>query len=528
MADDGIFSRIGKAFRTGGVLPGDPGTVDQAADEGGIEKARAVPTKAIGSSMTALGGESYYAERRLNLNGQQRWNVYEDMTRDVAIIAAGLRLIVGLLANAVWTVNPPDDVPEGRKTEAQKWADLLYEIIFDMTSSWSTVVRKVALFRFAGFSLMEWTAKRREDGAIGLLDIEHRPQRTISRWLRDPSGTVIAVKQRTFGKGDVEIPRSKLVYAVDDTLTDEPEGIGLFRHLAPTADRLREFLELEEAGFVTDLRGIPVARAPLGELKKEVEAAGDKGSPERAEAETRRQAMLRPMREFIEKHVRNKQTGVLLPSDTYISEGDKGNTQTSVPKWAIDLLNGESQAFEAVAAAIKEMKQDLARLIGVEHLLLGSDGAGSLALARSKIGMLALTISSTLQELVEVFDRDIIAPVAELNGVPDDVCPQMGVNEISDRDIEQLLDALSKLATAGAPMMPDDPAVGEVYDMLGLTRPPERGTEADLSLNPKRNDPKDPNKSIDGNPEDKPVADTAKARVIKSRRRRPRPAPPQG
>lgn len=147
---------------------------------------------------------------------------------------------------------------------------------------------------------------------------------------------------------------------------------------------------------------------------------------------------------------------------------------------------------------------------------LGADGSGSLALARSKVGTFYLTVTSTLLDLCEIYDRDILAPLAELNGWPPELCPQMGVNEISDRDIEQVLDALAKLAQAGAPMMPDDPAVGEIYDLLGLTRPPERGDDMDLSLNPGRTDPakKDPDKPMENNPED----EVAKARVLRSRR----------
>src|SRR3546814_7164485 len=68
---------------------------------------------------------------------------------------------------------------------------------------------------------------------------------------------------------------------------------------------------------------------------------------------------------------------------------------------------------------------------------------------------------------------------------------------------------------AGAPMMPDDPAVGEIYDLLGLTRPPERMEDMDLSLNPGRGDPgkPDPDDDMEDNPED----ELAKRRVLRSR-----------
>ena len=107
-------------------------------------------------------------------------------------------------------------------------------------------------------------------------------------------------------------------------------------------------------------------------------------------------------------------------------------------------------------------------------------------------------------------------PLADLNGLPEELRPQMGVNEISDRDIEQVADTLAKLANAGAPMMADDPAVGEIYDLLGLTRPEPRVDEMDLSLNPRRKEPApaDPDDDLEDNPED----GLTKVRVLRSRR----------
>jgi hypothetical protein len=486
---------------------------------------RSAPTETIGSSRTTGGimtgegaGTFDEPDRLVNITGPRRFDEYDRLVRDISIIGAGVRLFLNLISNAVWTINPPDNLNDADTATAQGYADQAYAMIYDMTTSWSQVVRKTAAFRLHGFTIQEWTAKKNPDGSIGLLDIEHRPQKTIARWNRDKGGTVEAVIQRVPGLQEVELPRAKIIYAVDDTLTDSPEGLGLFRHLSTTAARLETFLRLEEIGFTTDLRGIPVARAPLGELRQEVIDAGPPDSAERAKAEARRTSLLQPLRNWLEKHIRNEKSGMMLPSDTYVAASvDKSITVSSVPKWALELLSGDSTSFDSMANAVNRLNQELARILGVEHLLLGADGSGSLALARSKVGTFYLTVTSTLLDLCEIYDRDILAPLAELNGWPPELCPQMGVNEISDRDIEQVLDALQKLALAGAPVMPDDPAVGEIYDLLGLTRPPERNNEMDLSLNPGRTDPKakpDPNDPIDKTPEDQ----LAKRRVLRSRR----------
>lgn len=513
---EGFLSRIRDALTASPELP--PGGGPETSEQ--IDK-RAIPTGTIGSSVdyaTEIGGNYVLADRVLNLTGQARFDRYEEMLRDTSIVAAGVRLFLNLIANAVWTVNPPEGLNANEEAVAQDYADQAYDALYGMTTSWSAVVRKQAAFRLWGFSIMEWTARRNPDGSIGFLDVEHRPQRTITRWVRDKGGTVEAVEQTVGGKPPVTLPRSKIVYAVDDVLSDSPEGVGLFRHLYLTADRLKTFLELEEVGFATDLRGIPIARAPLAEEAAKAQAAGPAGSESRAKADAVRSAKLEPLRNFIRAHVRNKDQGLMLPSDTYMGKTvDGATTPSAVPKWALELLNGDSSAFEAMAQAINRMNQELARILGVEHLLLGADGGGSLALARSKVGTFYLTVTSTLMDLLEVFDRDLIRPLAEMNGWPEELWPEMGVNEISDRDLEQIAAILRDLALAGATLMPDDPAIGEIRDMAGLSRPNEDSVTAqlDASLNPQRNQPVNPDDpTLARNPEDRV------AKVMRSKRRK--------
>lgn len=489
--------------------------LDRVVSALGFSK-RAIPTTTYGSSKTTHGDYGYVVERGdtvLNLVGQRRYEVYLSMVRDVSIVAAGVRLFVNLIENAIWTVNPPEDLDsDALESEAQEYADAAYAALFDMTSSWSQVVRKATMFRFHGFSILEWTAKRRDDGSIGFLDVEHRPQQTISRWIMDEGGTVTAAVQRVPGGAEATLPRGKIVYAVDDTFSDSPEGCGLFRHLAAVTPRLQLFLDLEQIGFANDLRGIPVARAPLSELQTEVLA--QPVGPERDKADAARKAKLAPLNSFLEQHVRDAEQGIMLPSDTFKNRSaDGAETSSATYKWALELLNGESTSFEAMAEAIKRMNAELARIMGVEHLLLGQDGGGSLALARSKVGTFYQTVNSTLLHLSEVFDRDLLKPLAEMNGWPEELRPRMGVNEISDRDIEQITQALSAIATAGAPLMPGDPAVGELYDDLGLTRPPEESVQMalDAALKPTPTEPVDPDNDNVEDPE-------ADAKVAKVRR----------
>src|SRR6185436_13650441 len=95
----------------------------------------------------------------------------------------------------------------------------------------------------------------------------------------------------------IYLPRAKLVHTVDNSLNDNPEGLGLFRHLAKESVKLERYELLEGWGFETDLRGIPVARGPLKELREAVKA----GKLSQADMD----ALLKPLKDFLANHIKN-------------------------------------------------------------------------------------------------------------------------------------------------------------------------------------------------------------------------------
>lgn len=477
---DNLFTRIGRGFaKMGGQdLDADPAI---ATDEDG-EFEKAAP-RALGSAgIVQTGGYLVTDERLPDLIGPKRWDTFNRMLSDITIIAASVRLYLNLIAKSSWQVTPADtdDLGENAKAEAQRIADLVEDMMRDHATPWATIVRKQALYRFLGFTIQEWTAKKRADGAIGIDDVEHRPQKTIARWDVDESGTVNGVWQQNSALQEVYLPRDRLIYSVDNTMTDNPEGMGLIRNVVRAATRLKAFEQLEEVGFETDLRGVPVAYGPWEELDAKVKAG--------TLTEQDRRAYRKPMIDFVTGHIRSKRTGLLLPSETFRSTDD-GRTPSSVRKWAAELLQGDSSAFEPMGKAIERLTWEIAVALGTEHLTLGKDGGGSLALGKAKTGTFYLNVTSAQYELVETFERDWLGPIAELNGWDPDFIPTLAIEEVRDQDIDQVTKALADLANAGAMLTSDDPAVAEVRAMLGLSPPPE---DLALPLNSTTTDPIDP------------------------------------
>ena len=188
----------------------------------------------------------------------ERYRRYSDILANVSIVAAGTRFFLNLVAKASWSFAASEEDASGEFAER---AEAM--LTDDPLTPWHRIVRRSAMYRFYGFSIQEWTARRRDDGFLTFADIAPRAQRTIERWDVEDTGRVLGALQRSpQTQEEIYLPREKLLYIVDDTFNDSPEGLGLFRHLAAPARRLKRYEQLEGFGFETDLRGIPSWPSP--------------------------------------------------------------------------------------------------------------------------------------------------------------------------------------------------------------------------------------------------------------------------
>ena len=416
------------------------------------------PTQTIGVGGTAIyGGNIVEIEKDARLTGRNRYKTFSDMLANVSIISSGVRYFLNLVSKPNWKVEPADD-----SARAQELAETVEEMMDDMATPWHRMIRRAAMYRFYGFSIQEWTAKQREDGLIGMADVEARPQVTVERWDTDRTGRVFGVVQRSpQTQEELPIPREKLVYLVDDSLSDSPDGLGLFRHLVEPAARLRRYEQLEGFGYEGDMRGIPIARGPFAELEKLVKLGTISAAT--------KTAIEKPLRDFIENHVKSPALGIMLDSQPWLTT-DERQTPSNTRQWDMELMDGGSYALDEMTTAIQRVNQEMARIMGVEHLLLGGDSAGSFALSRDKSHNFGLIIDSTLKELKKQVDQDWLGPLWKLNGWPDELRPTFRTEQIQYRDIEQVSKVLADMASAGVILDRDDDLVAEMLENLGLSK----------------------------------------------------------
>jgi hypothetical protein len=323
-------------------------------------------------------------------------------------------------------------------------------------------VRRLAGHRFYGFALGEWVAKRNDDGTIGFKNVVALAQMTIDRWLLEKNGSVLGAVQTSPQTGkDTSIPRAKLVYVVDDAINDSPEGYGLMRHVVDSVRRLMRLQELELWGYAGDLRGIPVARAPLAEL--------DKAVKNKVITKVQADALVTGLDSFVKNHVKNPDLGIMLDSTPYKGTGEQ-RTPVNVPQWDLTLLDGGTYSLEAVMAAIVRIQREIARVFGVEHLMLGENSAGSRSLSNDKTQSFGLMVDSALTEIREALERDLLKPLFELNGWDTDLMPSLKTEAQAFRNLAELSAVIRDLATAGVQVDRQDEAVQEIMELAGLSR----------------------------------------------------------
>ena len=415
------------------------------------------PFAEMGVAGTAVwGGYVQVKEKSPDWVGRQKYVTSTELAVNTAIVSAGVHYFLNLVAYPKWNIRPSDDDDE----EAIALAEFVENVFSHMTSPWYKIVRRAAMYRFHGFGIQEWTALKRKDGLIGFKDIEARPQHTIEQWDVDVDGTVLGMWQRSPQTGQLlGIPRKKVLYLVEDTLTDSPEGMGMFRHMADSYNRLKQLQELEIRAYERDLRGIPIGRAPISRINQAV----SQNIITSADA----QQMINDMRAMVQLQVKQSDTGLVLDSIPYFSQAADGEQVSAVPQWGFDLLSGAGVGYGEIASAIDRVQREMARIMGIEHLMMGDVG-GNRSLAEDKSRNLYLIANSVLKYIVSQADKDILNVLWKLNGFPMSKKPLIKAEDVTFKNADAITSALGKLAQAGATLAPNDPVVNSVREILGV------------------------------------------------------------
>jgi hypothetical protein len=394
-------------------------------------------------------------EKNIKLTYLQRSTRYEEIMSNIAVVGAGVRYFTALASSAVWSVEAAEEDKSG------EYADFVERMMHELDQSWSTVIKHASMHRYLGYSVGELCAFRSDDGNVFFRSIENRPVRTIDQFDVDDNGNLLGFGQRNPNNGQtLYIPRKKCLYLVDNLMNDSPAGMGVLRHVFESCERLQRLLDLEVMGYAKDLRNIPIGRVPLAEIEKAVnngEITKEQG-----------QAAIAQMEALVRMKSKLPETSIILDSKPYESRSDTGVSVTSNKQWDLELLSGgASNGLADIGKAIERIQTEIARVLSSEAQMLS--GGGSQALSRDKSSNAYLAVNSTLNDIVEGVNKDVVTRLWELNGFDKTLMPKLKVEEISDKDAESVAIVLKDMATAGAPLAPDDEAINDLRSMLGIS-----------------------------------------------------------
>lgn len=434
------------------------------------------PTRASGADGTAIiGGFLVSGERDPKLTGLTKWVTYDNATLNVAIISSAINVWTQLAGSATWSVEPN----KRGGGDAQLAADLVQEGLLDAQLSvpWRQIVRRQVMKKFRGFAMHEIVLRRRSDDMIVVGDIQDRPQWTIHRWNRpDPQAEWAGVEQLTQQgySSTYYIPRERLFYSVENTLSPTPEGVGLLRQMAESVRVLEIYQRLEGVGFQTDLSGVPIARAPLAKIAQDLGTGGKSD----LEIQAAVREKVSTLEAFLRSHNRNPESGLMLDSATYTNR-DASLTPSSIYEWAFDLIKGAGGDMAAIGTAIGRVTRDIARVMCAEWLLLGGeDSGGAYSMHEDKTAMFGLVVNSALGDVADDARRDIATRLVALNGMDPELCtPRLVAAPVATGAVKDACAALAALFQSG--LNPKDPAINILRARMDLPPAPEVD-EADL------------------------------------------------
>lgn len=436
-------------------------TKGASGNPSGIAKAKRPPGS---DDVVVYSGYVSDPEPASDLNGARKWPIYQAAFHRPPVAIRAL-LQHALFSGIKWTAVENDaggrDAIRGREIVEQ---GLLYA---RLPVPWPETFAKASMSWFFGSSLHATSMGRRKDGMVVYTDIAHRPMHTIQQWIRQADDRPFeAVEQRTRDGKTITIPLDECFYVVEKMLSDDPYGIGSLRLVVERIRRAGNYEKLEGSELFGSMAGTPIYRAPIEEINAAAQGSDD--------AAAYKSAKLSAIKEAVANRIKSPERQMYLGLDSAVYTGQDPNTITGIKKWDIEILKGEIQGLTEIRKVISDLDLDVARIMGVELVLVGgNDGAGSFGMHESKVNLLQSTLQALSSRNADRATQQLARRLVAANGLdPDTACPYLVPEKITTSAVLDVVSALEGLTRAG--LHPSDPAKNIIRERLELPPEPEQ------------------------------------------------------
>lgn len=224
------------------------GTVD-AATAARLADDSARPEKAVGTGAGQSSrnpyGAAYEHNRRLASHADRAARERESLTH--WSVAAVYDAVAGLCRIPTWKMRPADeDSPRAVRNADHAAACLgLGDTPSPIDTVWQTKLGEWTLAKFLGFGLWELVCER--VGGVWYTHMEARDQGSITGWVVDARGRLVAADQQATWGGIVTIPAGQFLHFVAGAVAaDDYSGRGLARCIEP---QYRDVVALQQASI---------------------------------------------------------------------------------------------------------------------------------------------------------------------------------------------------------------------------------------------------------------------------------------
>ena len=394
------------------------------------------------------------------LQGKRGIANFREMADNDPVVGAIMHAIEMLLRKVDWSVDASDVEDE----TALQYAEFVSSCMTDMSVSWDDTLSSILSFLTYGFSVHEIVYKRREgyeadapskydDKLIGWKKLPIRGQSTIYEWDIDKNGGINGVTQQqelgqTFGRDNVYIPIEKMLLFRTSTKYNNPRGRSVLRNAFIPWYYKTKIQEIEAIGIERDLAGLPIAMVPP-QLLSDNATQGERDA-------------LDAIKQLVRNIKRDEQEGIVFP---LAYDPDTGNLAYDLKL----LSTGGRRSFDT-DAIINRYDQRIAMSLLADFVLLGHTATGTQALSVSKIQLFLDSLEAWLGSIAQVFNSHALPRLMRINGFDISKTPSINFEAPANTDITALGDFISKLASAGAPLFPNEELENFLMDTAGLPK----------------------------------------------------------
>jgi hypothetical protein len=342
--------------------------------------------------------------------------------------------------------------------------DLVKEQIAGMAVSMEQLFLEMATAFTFGFYIgeMVWDIV---GGKPTLIDIIPRHQTSIQA-IDDKDGNVVQFDAEV---GSVSIPYSKCLHHSFITMSRNPWGISLLRHIYKPYYYKVSIEATEAVGLDRDLSGLPVMTAPEGFDF----TAADPGSPNYQPAI---EATLQWATEIVTNVRKDQLQGIVKPNG-----------------WTFDIVRGENRTTIPTNDIITRYNTEMAAGL-VENFMALSGAASRGTATASHIDNFVTACEGYASIMADHISYQVFKKICNYNG--QEKFPTLKTRVANFSILSSLGDYISKLVTAGV-VMPNQSLEKAALDCANLPKNEDDiGWEDDGSPTPKVAPPVDPNKKL--------------------------------